>query len=639
MKRFLNLMASALVVVGASAISAVPAAAERPVADFVAENSIGWVKISPDGSKLAMERDIDGKRAIVILRTDGTGEAQVIAQPDEADMYGVRWVNSEWLIAQQGRWGTNEGVKVYVSRVISFRADGKKQFVLEPRSGVADRGGDVVWVANDGSPRIMLAYRGSVFVGEDGFFPAVDEVDVSTGKFSRRVSPMQDIWSWYADGSGKVRFGIGSEKRGAVTRMVYRGKDDNGLLKEVTSVSGDEELIAPHLFLEDGKRALTISNISGFDEVYELDLETMDVGGKVFGVDGYDVSGLVTDATKTKLLGVRWTDSRGRVQWFDPRMRQAQALVDAALADQNSIVVDSTRDLGRHIIRTKDDTGLEAYYMLDIPTRKMTAVSKAGKGTGWAKPTTKTYTARDGLEIEAIVTFPEGREAKNLPVIIMPHGGPRARDTERWDPWVQFYTDRGYAVIQPNFRGSTGYGVEFERAGLGEWGLKMQDDVDDSLAWAAAQGWVDPDRACVIGGSYGGYVAMRAAERNPELYRCAISFAGVADLGKMMSQDSQDYFGASGRQYWKGQASDLDAVSPLNNPEGFGIPILLVHGKKDLRVPVDHSRDMARALEKAGKDVTYIEQPEGDHHFSRDEDMVQFLLESEKFLDQHNPAD
>jgi len=193
-------------------------------------------------------------------------------------------------------------------------------------------------------------------------------------------------------------------------------------------------------------------------------------------------------------------------------------------------------------------------------------------------------------------------------------------------------------VIQPNFRGSTGYGVEFERAGLGEWGLKMQDDVDDALAWAVAQGYADPKRACVVGGSYGGYVAMRAAQRNPELYRCAISFAGVSSLPDMMRQDSQSYFGRSGREYWKGQVDDLKSVSPINYPEQFGIPLLLVHGKEDQRVPVDHSRKMHSALQKAGKPVQYIEQPKGDHHFTRDEDMHQFLLEAEKFLDKHNPA-
>ena len=640
MKRFFSVMASALVVVGASAMSTSPAVAERPVVDFVAEDSVGWVKISPDGTKLAMERDIDGVRAIVIMRTDGTGEAKAITLSDDADIYDVRWVNSDWLIAVQGRYGNFGGHEVYKSRVVSFRSDGSEQHLLEPRGGMADMGADVIWVANDGSPRILLAYRTSIFAGDEGSDPRVDEVDVSTGKFSKHVSPMQEIWSWYADGDGKVRLGVGREQRGLRTRMVYRDKGDNGLMKEVTNIATDEQLIRPRIFLQDGKRALTVSNVSGYDEVYELDLETLEVGGKVFGVDGYDVSQVHSDPSGTQLLGISWLSDRGRVQWFDPRMLQAEAMVDAALPNQATWITDWSLDLNRHIVEGFNDVGLPTYYLLDSKNRSLVAISKTGDDGNWVKSQAMTYTARDGLEIEAIVTFPDGQSnAKNLPVIIMPHGGPRARDTTSWDPWSQFFADRGYVVIQPNFRGSTGYGVEFEKAGLGEWGLKMQDDVDDALAWAAEKGWVDASRACIIGGSYGGYVAMRAAERNPDLYRCAVSFAGVSDLPDMMRQDSMSYFGKFLREYWKGQVSDLDSVSPIKNASRVGIPVLLVHGKKDQRVPVDQSRDMVRALQRAGKDVTYIEQPEGDHHFSRDEDMVQFLLESEKFLDQHNPAD
>ncbi|WP_370179214.1 alpha/beta fold hydrolase [Alteriqipengyuania sp.] len=640
MKRFFSVMASALVVVGASAMSTSPAVAERPVVDFVAEDSVGWVKISPDGTKLAMERDIDGVRAIVIMRSDGTGEAKAITLSDDADIYDVRWVNSDWLIAVQGRYGNFGGHEVYKSRVVSFRSDGSEQHLLEPRGGMADMGADVIWVANDGSPRILLAYRTSIFAGDEGSDPRVDEVDVSTGKFSKHVSPMQEIWSWYADGDGKVRLGVGREQRGLRTRMVYRDKGDNGLMKEVTNIATDEQLIRPRIFLQDGKRALTISNVSGYDEVYELDLETMEVGGKVFGVDGYDVSQVHSDPSGTQLLGISWLSDRGRVQWFDPRMLQAEAMVDAALPNQATWITDWSLDLNRHIVEGFNDVGLPTYYLLDSKNRSLVAISKTGDDGNWVKSQAMTYTARDGLEIEAIVTFPDGQSnAKNLPVIIMPHGGPRARDTTSWDPWSQFFADRGYVVIQPNFRGSTGYGVEFEKAGLGEWGLKMQDDVDDALAWAAEKGWVDAGRACIIGGSYGGYVAMRAAERNPDLYRCAVSFAGVSDLPDMMRQDSMSYFGKFLREYWKGQVSDLDSVSPIKNASRVGIPVLLVHGKKDQRVPVDQSRDMVRALQRAGKDVTYVEQPEGDHHFSRDEDMMQFLLESEKFLDQHNPAD
>jgi dipeptidyl aminopeptidase/acylaminoacyl peptidase len=187
----------------------------------------------------------------------------------------------------------------------------------------------------------------------------------------------------------------------------------------------------------------------------------------------------------------------------------------------------------------------------------------------------------------------------------MPHGGPFARDSETWDWWAQFLAERGYAVLQPNYRGSSGYGSEFAAKGEGQWGLAMQDDLNDAVDWAVQQGLVDARRVCIAGASYGGYAAMRAAQRDGGKFR---------------------------------QAPDFRAVSPIHYPEQFSVPILLMHGKKDLRVQVRQSREMAEKLKKAGKDYIYIEQPEGDHHFSRQEDRLQFLKEMEAFLAKHNPA-
>ena len=248
------------------------------------------------------------------------------------------------------------------------------------------------------------------------------------------------------------------------------------------------------------------------------------------------------------------------------------------------------------------------------------------------------YKARDGLEIPAILTLPPGKEPKNLPLIVLPHGGPQVRDHERWDWWSQFLADRGYAVIQPNYRGSAGFGDKYLKLGDGEWGLKMQDDIVDAKTWAVETGLADPDRACVVGGSYGGYVAMRAAQRDHEHFRCAVSFAGVSDLPEMLKNGRRSIFGKYMREYWEKRTGDLSDVSPIKFTREFGAPILVVHGKKDLRVPVEQSRDLVDLLQKAGKPVVYVEQPEGDHHFSRMEDRLQFLLEMEKFLDKHNPA-
>jgi dipeptidyl aminopeptidase/acylaminoacyl peptidase len=260
------------------------------------------------------------------------------------------------------------------------------------------------------------------------------------------------------------------------------------------------------------------------------------------------------------------------------------------------------------------------------------------KMTKMAPVTTIKYKARDDLEISAVLTLPAGREAKNLPLIVLPHGGPAGRDVEEWDWWVQFLGWRGYAVVQPNFRGSTGFGTAFQNKGEGEWGLKMQDDLNDVVIHLAKQGIADPKRVCIAGASYGGYAALRAAQRDGALYKCAISYAGVADIAAMSRYDQRTIVGNSSRAYWKESAPNSASVSPIKNAATFSIPVLIMHGKNDLRVPVSQSREMAEKLKAAGKIYRYIEQPLGDHHFSREADRLQFLKEMDAFLQQYNPA-
>jgi dipeptidyl aminopeptidase/acylaminoacyl peptidase len=247
------------------------------------------------------------------------------------------------------------------------------------------------------------------------------------------------------------------------------------------------------------------------------------------------------------------------------------------------------------------------------------------------------YKARDGTTIEAVLTLPRGQEAKNLPLIVMPHGGPGSRDSEAYDWWAQFLAEQGYAVIQPNYRGSTGYGNAFKEMGEGQWGLKMQDDLLDAIDWTAQEGIADPKRVCIVGGSYGGYAAMRGAQRDGDHYRCAVSYAGVSDIGAMLRYD-RNYLGKWVTEYWKKQVSDSKAVSPRFHPADFGAPILIAHGAKDKRVPVRQSRMLVDELKKAGKPYEYLEQERGDHHFSRAEDRLEFLKVLKAFLDKHNPA-
>jgi dipeptidyl aminopeptidase/acylaminoacyl peptidase len=252
------------------------------------------------------------------------------------------------------------------------------------------------------------------------------------------------------------------------------------------------------------------------------------------------------------------------------------------------------------------------------------------------------YKARDGLVIHGYLTLPLGRPAKGLPLIIMPHGGPiGVRDTGEYDPYVQFLANRGYAVLQPNYRGSDSYGRDFEEKGNGQWGRAMQDDLDDGMDWLVKEGIVDAKRVCIVGASYGGYAAMWGATRNPERYRCAASLAGVSDLKRQL-QFSRDFFrDTKSARAWQsriqGDGIGLDDISPLQHVDRLQIPVLLAHGKDDQTVPINQSALYAAALKKANKPYEYHVYEDEGHGLDEAPHLQDFFDKLEAFLARYNP--
>jgi dipeptidyl aminopeptidase/acylaminoacyl peptidase len=256
------------------------------------------------------------------------------------------------------------------------------------------------------------------------------------------------------------------------------------------------------------------------------------------------------------------------------------------------------------------------------------------------------YKAGDGLEIHGILTLPPGRDPKNLPLVVMPHGGPQAHDTLGFDWWAQAFAGRGYAVFQPNFRGSDGYGLEFRDAGFGQWGRKMQTDISDGVAELARQGLVDPKRACIVGGSYGGYAALAGVTVQQGLYRCAVSYGGVTDLPRMLDDEAQarGYVSATMR-YWKqfmgvkpGSDPHLADISPARLASRADAPILLIYGKDDTVVLPDQSLRMEQALRRAGKSVELVVYPGTDHWLLEEPSRMAMVKASVEFVLKHNPA-
>jgi dipeptidyl aminopeptidase/acylaminoacyl peptidase len=258
-----------------------------------------------------------------------------------------------------------------------------------------------------------------------------------------------------------------------------------------------------------------------------------------------------------------------------------------------------------------------------------------------------TFKARDGLEISGYLTLPQGRDPKNLPLVVFPHGGPAARDEPGFDWWAQAMASRGYAVLQVNYRGSDGFGWKFQSAGFGEWGGKMQTDLSDGVRHLAAEGVIDPGRVCIVGASHGGYAALAGATLDTGVYRCAVDVAGPSDLARLIAYGSerQGRQGVGVERYWdrymgaKGQSDPhLIAISPAFHADKVAIPILIIQGKDDTVVPFEQSQIMADALKKAGKPYDFVVLDHEDHWLSRGDTRLQMLQATLDFLARHDPA-
>ncbi|MCW4461214.1 prolyl oligopeptidase family serine peptidase [Sphingomonas sp. BT-65] len=640
MSRIFVLAVASLALGGAAAPqTAAPAArAPLPTEAFAEVPQIDDPEISPDGKQIAGKVAIQGKQFFAVLTPGSSGPPKLL-NPGKADLNWWSWVNDEWLVVGIGQEVPVEGDNWYVTRALGYSVVTGKVVQL-PRNA-AQRGDDVIWSARDGSARVMLAYQTSIYTNNPGFWPQVDEIDLATGKRRTVVPSRPGVASWYADGDGVVRMGIGVSEDGRSRRVHYRERHGATFRTIDKARTREERLTVPALFLRDmGKALIVDDDEGGYSALYELDLKTLERGKQLFASKGYDIGGIVRDASGFGYLGVAVNENRPEIRWVDPEMIAMQAAVSGLVKGAQVRIVSTSRDRSRAIVQVGGADAPGGYYIfaradntmeplgLNNPTIRMRRMHPVR---------TIRYKARDGLEIAAVLTLPAGRKEK-LPLIVMPHGGPFARDSETWDWWTQFLADRGYAVIQPNYRGSSGYGTPFTEKGEGQWGLAMQDDLDDSVKALADLGIADPARVCMVGASYGGYAAIRAAQRDGKKYRCAASYAGVSDLNRMLKHHRNFLYGGARGDWLRKQAPDLKNVSPLNFPGEFSIPLLLMHGDEDRVVPPVQSKVLAQKLKAAGKDVTYIVQPEGDHHFSRTEDRLEFLKALEAFLAKHNPA-
>jgi len=475
--------------------------------------------------------------------------------------------------------------------------------------------------------------------------PNVERVDLATGQAVEVQHRVPDVWTWFADSGGNVRVGVDySDHR---TRIYYRSAAEAALRHaEAQRDLRHGGAIDAVRFVTNTDRGVIVTNAAnGRFGVYDYDFATDTRGAAIFEDPDVDVTSAIF-GPDGGVDGVFYDDDRPRVRWFNPQMIALQQSIDRTFPGKTNIIVNRSLDGNRVLIFSSaaDDPG--TYYVFDRAARRMEAFASPYDGLQghvFAPVQAVSYVDRAGVRIHAYLTLPPGRPAHGLPLIIHPHGGPFLRDTWEFDPEVQFLASRGYAVLQPNFRGSTGYGSAFVEQGYGQLGGAMIDDMEDGMDWLVGQGIADPARVCIMGESYGGYAAIWGAMRSPQRYRCAISLAGPTDLRAMIRYNANSFiprrYVREFRSRIEGEEqTDLDAISPLRHPDMMRVPLLIAHGATDAVVPPRQSVDLLHALQRRQAVVESIFYAKSGHGFTDPSEAADYYRRVEAFLAAHNPS-
>jgi dipeptidyl aminopeptidase/acylaminoacyl peptidase len=610
-----------------------------PTAELARPSLVSSPQLSPDGTRVLARFNIDGKEMLGVHSLTGE-KLRLFSLPPKKDLASYRWAGNDRILISLGEtvpWYDDDAYATrlgcYELATSTFRFIGSKTEGLE--------GDDILYVDPSGE-WILLSFQPTIYD-----WPTVSRVELATNKIKQVVGSRPGVWEWYADLDGVVRAGVGQDDKG--WSMVYRraGTDP---FRRLPKVKWDDEDAALDIvrFTRASDEGYVLSNkATGRYALYKYNYATKTLGEPIFKNDTNDITDFQTTLDGDALQAVWYTDDRDRIVWFDEKMKAVQAELDAAVKQNENWIVSRSRDDKVMLVWTgaSDDPGSLYVHRPEEGTMvRITKLNDKIARKDLARTSYVHYKARDGLEIPAYLTLPLGRDPKGLPLIIMPHGGPYdVRDNADYNADVQFLANRGYAVLQPNFRGSGGYGRDFYAKGEGQWGRKMQDDLDDGMDWLAHDGIIDPKRVCLIGSSYGGYAALWGAHRNPERYRCAASYAGVSDLGKQLKYQISFRINRRYRKDWRQtvlgtENFDTTSVSPLYAAASLKVPVLLMHGDADQTVPYKQSKSYADALKAAGKIYEFYSHADEGHGFTTGANFQDWLDRLDAFLTRYNPS-
>jgi dipeptidyl aminopeptidase/acylaminoacyl peptidase len=638
----------------------VSAGASQPPAEaFGRTPAFSRIAMSPDGRSIAIDQVTDDGSAIVILDIGQKQPRRVIEIDPEQKLRDVAWASNQYLLIDvsaavnlAGPPSTRATREIW--RTMAVRVDsGSPQWMLgDDRRGTLT-GARVLAAIPERKALTMSAwdfaetrYRRAIGSNladprrDSGWVSTLFDVDIDTGKgrVVERGTPYTLAWLVNAEGraiarsewrSGTSEFTVLARPRSR-WRRIFRSHNPGLSLSGTTS---------------DGK---AIVGISGYEDSDFTRAWKIPVDGSppsvLFELPASDVTDAISDPYTGIVVGFRSGGAIPAPHWIDAALDQQQWTLDKAFPGRQVNVLQRSKDGRRALVSAESPSHPPVCYLVDFDAATADLVGEAYPelaGVRMGEMEVIEYVTRDEVLLPAYLTVPPGAQAEHLPLVVMPHGGPEARDAFGFDWWSQFLATRGYAVLRPQFRGSTGFGRAHRTAGYRQWGKRMQDDVTDGVRYLIARGIADPERICIVGASYGGYAALAGAALTPDLYACAASVNGVADLPSMLGHEhSRGGDHSNTLAYWKqhiGPATDpqLARVSPARAADQIRVPVLLMHGVEDTVVPISQSESMAEALQEAGKAYALVRLPGEDHWLSRDQTRTLVLKELETFLGPH----
>ncbi|APD87963.1 S9 family peptidase [Alteromonas sp. Mex14] len=636
----ISLFAAILLALPLSLISAEPSEGKSAYEVFSSLPTYWTPSLSPDGTKIAFVQNVEQEEAFAMLATFDLekGEKHYLLRSDNerVKINWYNWVNNERLVVS-ARYETRRGTtKVHDTRLLSIKFDGEGgAFNMVEWERIKRRAGnpnhipqfhdDVIdWLPDD-PDHVLIALDAEVLG-----LPSVYKVNVNNGSVSRIIRGKKRIRDWLTDQQSNVRIGISLNYDTGEREVFLKEGDDWRTLFAYNAMTEKGEY--PVGFAKDPNILYFKGYKGDYRALYTLNLKTNE-RTEVFADDGYDVDGgLIYSPVTRDAIGVRHD---GRFYW-DERYVGLQNGIDKGLPDYDNTLVSFSDDEQRYIVYSESDVLPGVYLLGDRKAGSLVMLFEQYAQIDPVKLSEHTlieYEARDGIKIEAYLTLPKGEGP--FPTIIHPHGGPGARDFSGFDYWTAYFTSKGYAVLRPNFRGSRGYGYSFAQSQMKGWGLAMQDDITDAANWMVKQGHAEQDNMCIVGASYGGYAALMATVKTPDLFKCAVSFAGVSSLKHVIIHSRRFLNNEFVKNQIGDDFDDLEARSPYYNAEGIKTPILLVHGEEDRIVPPLHSRYMADELEDYDKVFKYVELESGDHNLSIQRNRHLFFKEMDMFLDQY----